>query len=181
MTVWRERVASQSTNGCGIVIADHTDVGVWGNLVKGNTSDDNSPNGYGAGILIASPAPDGGIVRDNLIVDNEAHGNGLSGFLVHKHYAGGDFSGNQVIGNRFGRNNVTPGSSGGAPAGDYMDPHTTGIYLGSADALSIVVTHNSISHDEVGIFTAGPVTVLGNHNTFRDVGTPTASTPTYAG
>jgi parallel beta-helix repeat protein len=57
--------------GCGVILADHTGVGVFDNKIIGNQSDDNGndPAGSGAGVVLASPVPDGA-VYDNLIEAN---------------------------------------------------------------------------------------------------------------
>jgi hypothetical protein len=81
-----------------------------------------------------------------------------------------DFSGNRVIGNLIGTNNLRD---------DTSDLETTGIYLGSASPLRIEISGNLISHNHYGIFTAGDVTVTGGHNRYHDVAVARGSVPTY--
>lgn len=174
-------VTDRNFGGCGIALADHTGAGVIDNLVAGNVSDDNglstptAPDASaGSGVIMASPIP-GGIVKNNVIAFNEFHGNGHGGVVVHSHVPNipngpaNDFSGNKVIGNVIGTNNVRY---------DTSDTHTTGIYLGSASPLEIEVTGNLISHNYYGIFAAGDVTVTG-HNHFFDVDVPQGGVATY--
>jgi parallel beta-helix repeat protein len=163
--------ANDNVVGCGIAVADHTGSGIIGNLVKNNTANGNGLPAGGAGVLLAEPSP-GGVVRNNSFVGNSASGNGHSGFELHIHVSDAHVSGNSVTGNNFGTNNS---------GGDYGDPDTTGIYLGSASPMSIVVKNNHVHDDTNGIFQAGPVTTLRSGNTFTDVTHPFVSTPTYAG
>lgn len=171
--------ANANKNGCGIALASHTGAGVIGNLVQNNTANGNGLPAGGAGILLATPAP-GGIVRGNSLVGNSASGNGHSGIEVHIHVGQGanpptgnaDASGNSIVGNTIGTNNS---------GGDYDDPNTTGIYLGSNSPMSIVVKNNHISHDVNGIFKAGPhVTAVRSGNTFTAVAHPFVVDPTFA-
>ncbi|HKC28579.1 MAG TPA: right-handed parallel beta-helix repeat-containing protein [Jatrophihabitans sp.] len=166
-----ENVTNRNFGGCGIALADHTGAGVVGNLVTGNISDDNglatptAPDASaGSGVILASPIP-GGTVKNNVISYNEFHGNGHGGVVVHSHVPNipdgpmNDFTGNQVIGNLIGTNNLRT---------DEADLETTGIYLGSASPLQITVRGNWISDNHFGIFTAGDVTVTGS-NTYTNV------------
>lgn len=171
--------ASGNKNGCGIALASHSGAGVIGNLVQSNVADGNGLPAGGAGILLATPTP-GGIVRGNSLVGNTASGNGHAGIEVHIHVGQGatppstnaDASGNSIVGNTIGTNNT---------GGDYDDPHTTGIYLGSNSPMSIVVKNNHISHDVNGIFKAGPnVTAVRSGNTFTAVTHPYVVDPTFA-
>jgi hypothetical protein len=175
-------VTDKNFGGCGIALADHTGAGVTHNVVRGNTADDNglstptAPDASaGSGVILASPIP-GGIVSHNLIVGNEFHGNGHGGVVVHSHVPnlpGGpvsDFSGNAVVGNLIGTNNVRT---------DTGDLETTGIYLGSASPLSIRISRNLIVRNHYGIFTAGDVTVTGSHNRYRRVTERRGSVATY--
>ncbi len=174
-------ITNRNFGGCGIALADHTGAGVIGTVVWGNVSDNNglstptAPDASaGSGVIMASPIP-GGIVKDNLIAHNEFHGNGHGGVVVHSHVPStegvpdSDFSGNRVLGNVIGRNNLRT---------DTSDPETTGIYLGSATPLSITIRGNLIHDNAVGIFTAGDVTVTG-HNRFVHVATRQTGVPTY--
>jgi parallel beta-helix repeat protein len=163
--------------GCGIALADHTGKGIYGNLVARNVSDGNglgTPSAEdassGSGVILAGSV---GGVYDNTITANAFDGNGHAGFDVHAHAPGLNFTGNAVVGNRIGVNNLRTSEG---------DPLTTGIYLGDASPLTITVRGNVITTDHFGMFTAGgPVTVHGEHqNIYRHVTTDLGSTPTFS-
>lgn len=167
---------NENFGGCGIALADHTGAGVVDNLVVGNVSNDNglstptAPDASaGSGVILASPVP-GGLVTGNTIALNSFSGNGHGGVVVHSHVPGSNFSDNTIVGNRIGLNNLRT---------DTSDPYTTGIYLGSATPMRINVSGNVIGPDYYGIFTAGPVTVTGGHNAYRNVTAPSGSVATY--
>ena len=156
---------------CGIVMADHSGLGVYGNRILGNVANHNGADG-GAGILMATPAPNG-IVRDNLIRGNQMIGNGHAGLEVHVHVTGADFSGNEVTGNTIGRNNLK---------GDYKDPRTTGVYVGSRSPMTLRLNRNIIYNNGFGVFTAGKVQLKAWGNGFRDIGKAAyGHISTYAG
>lgn len=163
--------ANRNLSGCGIALADRSGAGVIHNLVKNNVANGNGLPAGGAGVLLATPTP-GGILKDNAFVGNKASGNGHSGFELHVHPSDAVVTGNSVVGNDFGINN------GG---GDYGDSDYTGIYLGSASPMSIVVKDNHVHDDINGIFQAGPIHSVRSGNTFTHVVHPFVSTPTYAG
>jgi hypothetical protein len=168
------KIIGNSTSGnaaCGVALADHSGGGVINNLVKGNVANGNGLPAGGAGVLLATPTP-GGILKNNQFIGNSADGNGHSGFELHVHPNNVVVTGNTVIGNDFGTNNS---------GGDYGDPETTGIYLGSASHMSIVVKNNHVHDDVNGVFRAGPITVVRSGNTFTNVDVPWTFTPTYAG
>jgi Right handed beta helix region len=173
--VIKSNITNKNFGGCGIALADHSGLGVSDTLVAHNIANNNGlgtatrPDASaGSGVILASPAPNA-IVTDNKIIGNVFTGNGHGGVVVHAHVPGGDFSGNVVSHNWIGKNNVRT---------DTSDLKTTGIYLGTASPLSIVVNHNSINHDHFGIFTAGDVTVVG-HNAYHDVKVHVAGVATY--
>jgi parallel beta-helix repeat protein len=161
--------ANGNLNGCGIAVADHSGAGDIGNLIKNNVANGNGLPAGGAGILLAEPTS-GGILKDNTFVGNSASGNGHSGFELHVHVPDAHVSGNSVVGNNFGINN------GG---GDDGDPDYTGIYLGSATPMSIVVKNNHVHDDINGIFQAGQVNAIRSGNTFTGVLHPFVCVPTY--
>lgn len=175
-------VTNRNFGGCGIALADHSGLGVNGNVVSGNISDDNglstptAPDASaGSGVILASPIP-GGVVKNNLISFNEFHGNGHGGVVVHSHVPNipngptSDFSGNRIIANFIGTNNLRT---------DTSDTRATGIYLGSASPLRIQVSDNVIAWDYYGIFKAGDVTLTGGHNHYVQVTVPIGGVPTY--
>ncbi len=169
-------VTNENFGGCGIALADHTGAGVVDNLVYRNVSNDNglstptAPDASaGSGVILASPIP-GGIVTGNKITQNRFSGNGHGGVVVHAHAPGSDFSGNVISYNLIGTNNLRT---------DENDLETTGIYLGSFSPQTIAVFGNVIHDDFYGIFTSGPVTVVGGHNHMVRVNEPIGSAPTF--
>lgn len=160
---------------CAIYLVDHAGGGAEGihnNVISGNIVTDNATQGFGAGVLLASPAP-GGSVYDNAITGNTIDGNGLPGVAVHSHVPGQNFSGNSIVGNTIGTNNILGLESD--------DAETTGVFVGSQDPLTITVANNTISDDHFGVFTAGPsVTVSGgSSNTFTNVDVPFGTSATF--
>jgi hypothetical protein len=136
--------------------------GVYRNLVVGNVS---SRNG-GAGLLDATPYPGTG-AYSNTFVRNVVAGNGEGGFQLHSHAPLQDVDGNRVVDNVFGTNNT----AGDADSGDMA---TTAIILFSAvvPVNDTLVAHNSIAHDDIGIWKTANVQASGlTRNRFSDVGT----------
>jgi Periplasmic copper-binding protein (NosD) len=172
-----DNVTDDNPGGCGIVLADHTGVGIFDNTIVDNVSDDNglgtpsAPDASsGSGIILAGSA---GGVYDNLVAGNSFNGNGHAGVVLHAHAPGLNFSGNVIVRNVIGINNQRT---------DYADLETTAVYIGDVSPLSITVTGNVIRGDYYGIFTAGTVTVAGaSHNAFFGVTTPVGNTPIYGG
>jgi parallel beta-helix repeat protein len=170
-------VSNQNPGGCGIALADHTGVGIFDNVISGNVADNNglgsasAPDASaGSGIILADPAPAGG-VYDNTVVGNQFSGNGHAGVALHAHATGTNFSGNVISGNLIGRNNLRT---------DTDDLKATGVYLADASPLTITVKGNTIYDNYYGIFTAGNVTVTGAaHNNFVHDTHRTGSFPTY--
>ena len=86
-------VAENNPLGCGVILADHlgsTVAGargifanvIAGNLLKHNGDGSTTPEGAGAGVVLASPVP-GGAVYDNLVEGDRIHTSGLAGVTVH--------------------------------------------------------------------------------------------------
>lgn len=171
--------ASANPGGCGIVLAEHTGAGIFSNWVNGNTANANglgtpsAPNASsGSGIILAGGSPKGG-VYNNAITRNFFIGNGHGGVALHAHVPKMNFSGNRILWNWIGTNNLRT---------DFKDLKTTGIYLADASPLTITVAGNFIYTNYYGVFTAGPVTATGvGFNVFRQVTTPLGSTPAYGG
>jgi hypothetical protein len=169
--------ANDNPGGCGVVLADHTGLGVFSNSIVGNTANRNglgTPSApeasAGSGIILAGG---GGGVHDNLVTANTFDGNGHAGVALHGHAPNMDFSGNVISGNRIGTNNLRQ---------DFADPETTGIYLGDASPLTITVVGNYIHDNHYGVFTAGNVTVKGKAaNAYVRVAEPWAGVPAYGG
>lgn len=178
-TASHDLVAENQVHGnpvaCAIYLVDHAGGGMPGihdNVIRGNTVWENATQGFGAGVLLASPAP-GASITDNTITGNTIWANGLPGVAVHSHVPGQDFSGNSITNNTIGTNNIL--------GLEFHDTQTTGVYLGSVEPLSVVVSGNTISNDHYGIFLAGPaVTVEGaSSNTFVDVPDVFGHYPTF--
>jgi nitrous oxidase accessory protein NosD len=166
---------------CGITIAGHNPTaapggvpnpaagGIYSNIVAQNHADRNGVSGEGAGILLAG-GPPGTAVYNNQIVDNEASGNGLAGVTLHSHAPGQDLTGNVIIGNRLGNDNLD-GDFDFSPA---TDPQTTGIFIASAVPLTgTVVQGNVIRQVYYGIWTLNVPPIADGTNHFaKDVTVP---------
>jgi parallel beta-helix repeat protein len=177
-----DNVLNGNLGGCGVILADHSGAGIFDNKVLYNQINNNgdSPPGTGAGVVLASPVPNGA-VYDNLIQGNDISGNGLAGVTLHSHIPGqGSFSGNVITRNVIGTNNV--GGTASEASGDDGDPYTTGIYLGSFDSLIISIFGNTIENDQDGIYSSGgPIVEGAPDNWYFLVLNPFVSTPTYGG
>ena len=86
--------------------------------------------------------------------------------------AGQNFAGNVVLANNIGINNLL---------GDFADPDTTGVYVGSVGPVKVVVADNRIHNNQIGIFAAGKVSIIRSGNVFLEVMTRLQRTPIYAG
>jgi parallel beta-helix repeat protein len=148
--------------------------GVYNNTIRNNVSDNNGTAGFrlnvagsGGGIGLFTPSP-GTAVYNNVIKANSVTGNGLAGVVIHAHYIGlNPVSGNQIIGNRIGKNNV---------AGDTLDypwsstdMTTTGILVLSAGAIKLKISGNQISGNAIGIWRNRAVKTSGS-NTYSGQG-----------
>jgi hypothetical protein len=173
-----DNVSNDNSNGCGIVIGEHTGAGIHDNRIIGNTANRNGLKSQGGGILIGGGGPGG--IYNNLIASNRATGNALGGITMHVHAGGGNYSGNKFIDNVLGRNNVKGDLLSAKPK--KMWKPTTGIFIGSATKVSVTVKGNFISHDRVGVFTAGPAKLHGKHsNAFKAVAHDFKSVAKYSG
>ncbi len=162
--------------------------GVFRNTVAGNATDFNGTAGFkanaagsGAGVLLAAPAA-GTAVYDNVIENNEMHGNGLAGVTFHAHYLGGEYvNGNKIIANTIGENN-TKGDILDTPI-SAADFQTTGIMLFSSMPVHVEVSGNSISSNHFGIWATPNLTLTGLPNSFSSVVVHTflANTPYGSG
>jgi nitrous oxidase accessory protein NosD len=131
--------------------------------------------GQGAGILLGGGAPFAG-VYNNVIRENIAIGNGLSGITIHQHFPG-DLNGNVVEGNFLSKDNLD---------GDYdfatPDTQTTGILVASGAVpggptpgpiTGTVIRKNVIRDVQVGIFTLNAASTVVQQNVFgANVTTP---------
>ena len=153
--------------------------GVYDNVIRGNVITGNGTQGEGAGVLFAN-ASAGTASYDNLVQGNVISGNELSGVTLHAHtIAPGmfeDLSGNRVIGNTIGKNNVGSAQVPGDPLdGTVTDPDTTGVLVFSASVpVTVTIAHNKITNNHFGIWlgVAGHVTATVKNNRFRHVDVP---------
>lgn len=176
---------------CGITMPGHnpfaydsatktlkpTVAGVFDNTVSHNVIADNGLKGFGAGVLIAVPIP-GSASYDNLITDNYIVNNGLAGVTLHDHLPGGAYtSGNKIIGNRIGTNNVTGDQfDTNPPAPDTVT--TAVIVYSGADPVSITISKNVAFDNKIGLWRTTNVTVSGlATNVIHNIATPVFSTP----
>jgi len=185
--VVEDNVVTDNTTECGIVLAGHNSNavsydpntykvtgrhphkgGLYDNVVMNNISRRNGTakappqfggGGSGSGIGLFGSGPGTG-VYDNVVRDNVAVGNGLAGFTIHAHLPGGeDVNGNQVMGNRFGTNNLGGDGYDGPPGP--TDFQTTGIAVYSAPTVQMTIGDNDIQRDAIGIWLSKTVNAKG--------------------
>jgi parallel beta helix pectate lyase-like protein len=184
---------------CGVTVPGHNPMaldangdpqpsvaGVYDNVIRGNKITDNGLQGEGAGVLFANAAP-GTASYDNLVVHNFIAGNELSGVTMHAHAIGPgqfeDLSGNRVIDNVIGQNNVGSAAAGPGDSLDgppVTDPFTTGILVFSATVpVEVTIAHNRIFDNHYGIWVGvgTNVTATLRGNRFRDVDVPVFTHP----
>ena len=149
---------------CGITMPSHVPgLGVTHNVVKGNFVARNG----GAGVLIATPYS-GTFVTDNLVTGNVILDNGEGGVQLHAHAPSQSIDNNTITNNIIGTNNTVGDTDSG-------DLQTTGIIVFSAvvPVNGLVIQHNAISNDQIGIWLTANVDASGiANNTFANVGTP---------
>jgi nitrous oxidase accessory protein NosD len=128
--------------------------GVYDNLVAGNRIFGNGTLGEGAGVLFAAAMP-GAAAYDNTVTDNVISGNNLAGVTIHAHAPNQDVSGNVIVHNTIGPNNL-----GGDP--DAGVAETTGVLVFAPDFVPVTVTirDNHIHGNVNPIWTSSSVTVL---------------------
>jgi parallel beta-helix repeat protein len=155
--------ASHNPGGCGVIVAGHSTFGVTHNLIAHNLLTDNGTlksSGGGAGVVIATEVP-GETVADNTVTGNTIYGNGLAGVTIHAHLPGQNLNGNQITGNWIGANNTLgdPIDLATSPTSNKdvakPDPRTTGILVGSASSISVLISNNYITSNHYGIFLEG--------------------------
>jgi nitrous oxidase accessory protein NosD len=146
--------------------------GVYKNVITGNIVTKNGLKGSGAGVLFANAAA-GTASYDNLVTDNYIADNGQSGVTMHAHTvapgAFEDLSGNDVIGNYFGTNNLR-GDPLDSPASP-KDLKTTGVLVFSGGTpVSLKIAGNHIADNHFGIWLSKVVTAAGlKSNDFHNV------------
>jgi Right handed beta helix region len=162
-------VVTGNSTDCGITMPGHNPgaldaqgkrqpsvAGVYDNDVRNNVTTDNGLKGEGAGVLFAN-ASAGTAVYDNLVQGNYIAGNELSGVTFHAHTLMSgveDLSGNRVIGNTIGTNNL-----GGDPLDFPASPKddvTTGILVFSGGTrVTTTIAFNHIFNNKIGIWLSG--------------------------
>jgi hypothetical protein len=165
-------VVTKNPAECGIVLASHPPMGamppkfarhygVNGNTVSENVSTKNGVKVGGAGVGLFSDGEGPGSVSGNVIIRNEATGNGMPGISLHSH-AGPAFhapadnmSGNMIIGNYIAGN--------GADGNDTKTPGTAGINInsggGGSPVYGTVISENIIRDEDVAIAVNTPAEV----------------------
>lgn len=179
---------------CGVTVPGHNPfalnaegkrqpnvAGDYRNVIRDNRITFNGLQGEGAGVLFANAGP-GTASYDNLVEHNVMIGNELSGVTMHAHTLGPgqfeDLSGNRIIGNLIGRNNVGsavagPGDSLDGPP--ITDPFTTGILVFSGTVhVEVTIAHNHIYDDHFGIWFGKKHLIVGHvaDNSFSNVDVP---------
>lgn len=170
---------------CGITLAGHspeafvggkpqpTKAGVFDNRILDNVSIANGVlTGDGAGILLASPVPGGG-VYGNLVKGNSASENALPGITLHSHAPGQDLNRNKFIDNQLSNNGKLGDMGKPGDAGTGLEA-TAGMILFSAvtPLEGIVVKGNAISKEHFGIWTKNAPPINPAANTFTEVEVP---------
>jgi nitrous oxidase accessory protein NosD len=164
-------VASRNPGGCGVIVAGHSTMGVTDNLVAHNllTYNGTDKKSSGAGVVLATEVPKE-TVSGNTVRANTIYGNGIAGVTIHSHVSGQHMSGNRIIGNAIGTNNTVGDPIGlGPPVKNKPDTRTTGILVGAASRIKVLIRGNHIHHDFYGIFIEGRVHAALLHNHFRHV------------
>lgn len=171
-----DNVVTGNAADCGITMPGHNPnalnsagqprpsvAGVYKNVIRGNIVTKNGLKGFGAGVLFAN-ASAGTASYDNLVTANYIADNGLSGVTMHAHTvapgAFEDLSGNDVIGNDIGTNNLL-GDPLDSPASP-KDLKKTGILVFSGGTpVSLKIAGNRISDNVFGIWLSKPVAARG--------------------
>jgi Right handed beta helix region len=183
-------VVTSNLYDCGITIPGHNPqaldasgnrqpsvAGVYDNVILRNRITGNGIKEEGAGILFANAAAGTG-AYDNVVSHNYIAGNEMAGVTMHAHVlpAGKyeDLSGNRILGNTIGTNNL-----GGDPDAfecafqcrSHPLRQTTGVLVFGAVPLDVRIAHNRIRKNEFGIWLGKGKTVTASlqHNVFSDV------------
>jgi nitrous oxidase accessory protein NosD len=182
---------ANNVRDCGVTMPGHnpfaydtatktlkpTMAGVFDNTVEANVITNNGTAGFGAGVLMAVPIP-GSASYDNLVTRNFISGNGLAGVTLHDHLPGGAYmSGNRIVRNTIGKNNLLGDGFDTNPPAPLTVPTGIIVYSG-ADPVTITIAHNFISNDTYGVWRTTNVQISGfGTNVFHAVTTPEFSTP----
>ena len=175
-----------NSHGSGITIAGHDQstlfggfaLGIFNNVVSGNTSSGNGAAGAGAGILLTVAAA-GDAVYQNTVRGNVLANDSLPGVTVHAHEALAYMDDNVVESNQITSTGLGPvGGTVGDPAAGA--DATTGIaVLGSAaDPVGgTVIRDNVISAVHYGVFLNEASSLAVSGNGFSAVSVPVRSIP----
>jgi parallel beta-helix repeat protein len=186
---------------CGITVPGHNPMalsatgerqpwvaGVFDNQIRGNIVTDNGLLGEGAGVLFADAGP-GTASYDNVVEGNYLAGNELSGVTMHAHTLPPgqfeDMSGNKVVGNVIGTNNLGSQQMGpGDPLdGTVQDPETTGVLVFSGTVPVQVTIHNNVIYDDhygIWLGLGGNVQADVHDNIYPNTAVPVFTAPAAA-
>lgn len=145
---------------CGITLASHPPAGITGsqnplgvtaNTISNNTSTQNGLGGEGAGVGIFVGAAHG-TNAGNVVIGNTITKNTLPGVAMHAHAPGEDISNNMILDNTI--------SGNAADTGDAATSGTTGINVfGLSAAIGTIISGNTISGEDIGVFVNTPTSV----------------------
>ena len=152
--------------------------GIYDNDIIGNITLANGLiEGGGAGILLASALPGGG-VYDNLVRGNAAAENGFPGIALHSPTLGQDLNGNKFIDNELTNNGKTGDMGEPGDAGTGLEATAGMIIFSMVTPLEgIVVSGNKISKEHFGIWTLNAPPIEEAANTFIEVEVPLFQKP----
>ncbi len=157
-------VATKNPEECGFVLASHPPVGstaphyaphfgVDNNTVAENISSKNGVKVGGAGIGLFSDGAGPGRVSGNVIIRNEATGNGIPGVALHSHVGpalkapADHMDGNMIIGNFI--------ASNGPDTDDTATPGSAGINInsggGGTPVRGTIISQNVIRDEDIAI------------------------------
>ncbi len=151
---------------CGITLASHpaalvtgstAPLGVYHNTIANNASYRNglaTHSGAGVGIFASVP---GAQSYSNTVIHNRLFDNGHPGVALHSHTPNQNISDNMIV------NNYIAGN--GSDTEDAATPGTTGINVfGVSAATGILISHNMITNEDVGIAVNTPAPVQAHLN-----------------
>jgi hypothetical protein len=183
-----ENVVTGNTADCGITVPGHNPMalnakgvpqpavaGVYKNVIVNNVVTNNGVKGAGSGVLFANAGP-GTASYDNLVQGNYIAGNGQSGVTMHAHKIGPgqfeDLSGNVIVGNAIGKNNLDGDKLDGPPGPSDLVPTGVLVYSGGTRVF-VTIAHNHIFNNSIGIWLSKVVVASGlKTNVFTNVTTP---------
>jgi nitrous oxidase accessory protein NosD len=181
-------VVTDNQADCGITVPGHNPnalnvagvpqpkvAGVYDNIIRNNVVTGNGTTGFGAGVLFAN-ASAGTASYDNLVEGNYIAGNGLPGVTMHAHIVGPgqfeDLSGNVIVRNVIGKNNLLGDPLDGPPGPSDMQTTAVLVYSGGTK-VTVKIARNSIFNNSIGIWLSSVAKASGlRTNTFHNVTTP---------